>query len=800
MIFHADTESDNESSNNSTQIELNSNHITVHQTTEESDNEERRTASLGDLSKMGAITAQNGSRSRTGTLERAQSLEITETPMSAKITPKKRKAQMTETDGTAEFKEPRLSADLSINMDSLQRGRLKSAYEWGKLEDAIYDTHNVITADDKPEAQDRDDDESLNTTMIRQVIAVADSYTASDGTDDEHKIKQMSMVNIDNNKSAMDEERISGSIVVVPEPIQIGGHTNSSRPSDRLNISWDSMERNSGIGIDLHSVANLSSSRNLDDTIKTFLEIEARNGAMEKVMATTAHIRSDSPQSSITIAPDNFQYKPEIGVYSKNNAQHQESLPMEVDSENEQIKIINYGTNMPDDVKVTRYPFGSLERPKSDVLKKLISQQLSDETLPMAAAKPTTNCVSTTTIISAESYTTDQPISLSIIGSSGNHSRIATDDTDLTESSSQLSPVYSSDGHGVNSINISSMDVSTRTAELVSPTARPDLNRSSQHENIVTISTDRSQPSSIIMIDDEKLDFTMRTLDEDTITTTDKRFSLTPTGKSTATNDEVIIIESLSSKKMSEPLVSSSIPNIVTPATTITKTDETPTTPNTFVTEICVQTPNSNETIDHSHRNVVSEVADELTDEELISNTTPPLTPTTKISSSSITTEHKASEHRQSMPDIGSHTSLISLSPSSPITTTPTFNEEEYIPRNSEIKFTTSIYESPNRIMDKRHSSHIDQIRSTFERNHNSEIPVPVRKTSTTSLRTSPSKIPVFNSASAKVSPPTTLVNNNNNNSHYGSTGNLAKTNGNINRVSVSVTSIKNSSRNPSGK
>lgn len=118
----------------------------------------------------------------------------------------------------------------------------------------------------------------------------------------------------------------------------------------------------------------------------------------------------------------------------------------------------------------------------------------------------------------------------------------------------------------------------------------------------------------------------------------------------------------------------------------------------------------------------------------------------------------------------------------------PVIVEQEYIPRNAEIKFTTSTYQSPARQFDKRHS-HIDQIRSTFERQHTSEIPVPIRKLSTPSTppppssitRTSPSKIPVLHSQK--------------------SSDNLLKmNNGPMANRSVSVTSIKNSSRNPSGK
>lgn len=48
------------------------------------------------------------------------------------------------------------------------------------------------------------------------------------------------------------------------------------------------------------------------------------------------------------------------------------SPPAEDVNKTDQTKIFNYDTNIPDDIKVIRYPFGSLERPKSDVLKKLM--------------------------------------------------------------------------------------------------------------------------------------------------------------------------------------------------------------------------------------------------------------------------------------------------------------------------------------------------------------------------------------------------------------------------------------------
>lgn len=594
--------------------------------------------------------------SQNGTLERAQSLEMSEgsANVQTKITPKKRKA-IPEIE-SAEFKEPRLSMDLS-NLDTLQRGRLKSSYEWGNLEDAIYDNMNGSGHSD-----DDMDESKKDSSMITHVLNAADNIDKRSSVDSGIKSPQM---NGDGNAKAINKKK-----------------------SEAFSISWDDKDEN--------EIEEIPS--NLEDTLKHFIETESRNGFHDKAEDSNFNNYAFKDEH-ISISPVHFK-----GSNHKNETNAEKSVKA---NDSDQIKIINYGTNMPDDVKVSRYPFGSLERPKSDVFKKL-ANQLSGEDVTTKTI--TSNSTSKTTIkpespptVTNLGYSDLQPISLTMIEQGGENGLIE---------SSQMSPVFSSDGKGVNSISISSMEVKIR------PESRKDvLPGMLGRENIVTINADGSQPSSIIMIDDEKLDFTLQKLDDDA-----KPFA------NNAQKDEVIIIESLSSKKLPESQASA-------------KNEDA----KTFVTEIRVQTPN-----------------DELLDDEIDKDDLEALI------EAALKNDTSALKCESPLPAYESIEKSKSPSPT----------EREYIPRNVEMKFSTSTYESPQRHFEKRHS-HIDQIRSAFEKNHSSEIPVLIRKTSNPSTpstpgqRTSPSKIPVFHSKS---------------------------NDGSAKNGSVSVTSIKNSSRNPSGK
>lgn len=146
----SDVETDNQSSVNT--IELNSSDITIHQTEENDDMQNRRTASTGDLSKLD----QRARKISNGTLERAQSLDITDTGMP--VMSKKRKAPADCKTGSNDSlygkvlacKEPRLSLALD-GLNTFQRSRLKKSTEWGNLEDAIFNSSN-----DSNETSDKD--------------------------------------------------------------------------------------------------------------------------------------------------------------------------------------------------------------------------------------------------------------------------------------------------------------------------------------------------------------------------------------------------------------------------------------------------------------------------------------------------------------------------------------------------------------------------------------------------------------------------------------------------------------------
>lgn len=155
----------------------------------------------------------------------------------------------------------------------------------------------------------------------------------------------------------------------------------------------------------------------------------------------------------------------------------------------DQIKMktsYDIDTNVPDDIKVIRFPFGSLERPKSDVLKKILGiptavQKIeieheasnksstapsivfmtpvgnSETTTAVAETVPMTNGNMTsivtiepssdkTTILSVD--TSEAPVSLTLVNSTANEA----------SDPNQLSPIFSSNNMGINSIKISSAD------------------------------------------------------------------------------------------------------------------------------------------------------------------------------------------------------------------------------------------------------------------------------------------------------------------------------------------------------
>lgn len=405
----------------------------MHQISEEDvDNEGRRTASLGDLSKLEFSTCPNGNRSNTGTLERAQSLEIsdpTNAAVGTKVTPKKRKAVLDDELEEVDFKEPRLSEPIIENLDALQAGRLKSAYEWGNLEDAIYDCKGKDgKISDTDSVDNGTPQKKMSTTsidMMTEVLAAADKFDRE-------------VIDIELRDVLADD--------VVEEEIK-------EKPlvAERTSVTW---YRNQAI----------ADEAKLIDETQRFLKAEVQNG----ILSVEPCNKTDN-ENHVNI---------EDAVTENGNT-------IDDNIESDRVKIINSEADVLADAKLTSYPFGSLERPKSEVLKKLIAQQSPAST------------TSTTTIISNGAPLTVERITTSA-------------DSDLTEPI-QISPVFSSDGHGVNSISISSNASAPVTDSLT--LSQPIVSMSADH--IVTISTDESQPSSIILIEDENINFTLRTLEDE---------------------------------------------------------------------------------------------------------------------------------------------------------------------------------------------------------------------------------------------------------------------------------------------
>ncbi|KAK5640015.1 hypothetical protein RI129_010826 [Pyrocoelia pectoralis] len=126
----SDVEMDELSVNN---IELKPNDITIHQSEDIENIQNRKTASTGDLTKV-----HKKRKTSTGTLERAQSLDITDTGLPSLT---KKHSIDTESEESLLGKvlaDPRLSLTLE-GLNTFQRSKLKKSSEWGNLEDAILD-------------------------------------------------------------------------------------------------------------------------------------------------------------------------------------------------------------------------------------------------------------------------------------------------------------------------------------------------------------------------------------------------------------------------------------------------------------------------------------------------------------------------------------------------------------------------------------------------------------------------------------------------------------------------------------
>lgn len=273
-------------------------------------------------------------------------------------------------------------------------------------------------------------------------------------------------------------------------------------------------------------------------------------------------------------------------------------------------------------------------------------------------------------------------------------------------------------------------------------------------DNVVTISTD-SQPSSIHLIDDVKLDFNMQVLDaieKEEIGKMENGDDKLEVIRMDISPDEIhqelqIITETTDEiRRVNGGVVDLEINNNVSKTTIIQDGDNEEVIKKTrkFSTEIKVENLNMNLNMNHE--------------------SSPDTTPSTPSDSSS----------PFSSPGTPNHTTTKTLTlTQNPISsTTANFlkqeqkhTEKNFVPNTSEIKFKTAVYEQPSspgkdqKTTEKR-MSQIEQIRQNFEKSAqmSSEVPAPQPRKSSIPLsinKTSPSKIPVFNSKSSnhKTSP-----------------------------------------------
>uniref|UniRef100_A0A2M4CH54 Uncharacterized protein n=1 Tax=Anopheles darlingi TaxID=43151 RepID=A0A2M4CH54_ANODA len=820
-------------------IELNSSDITVHQSSpsptpevtgrprdsedserpeqeddQEQDESNRRTASLGDLSRLN--TPDNA-------LERAQSLEITgETTATAPASTTMTTVTVVNgadgslqsaSDGeqvvvgmmeSARTKQRPISTDAAgmdgrdgmlDGLSSLQRNRLKGASAWGNLEDAI--NSGELLANGDPISDDGEGDD------VKIVVKENGYSSESHGT------------------------RKPSPAIIVAEAKKI----------DSVTV---------GAG----GTTLIVGSSTIDPTT-TVTE--------EHISLTTINSTGSYPE------PMGESHLVKIGGGGAGQ----------------------YDTNIPDDVKVSRYPFGSLERPKSDVLKKLLGQKEELENTPSVFISadgetvPGSIGVSKIRIESHRSMDVGEPISLTLINAptvevtANGGSSPSFPENEQTESS-QPSPVFTSNTNGVSSINISSLEYDSGTFAIKhQPQQQPMTNgvaKFSLNDNIVTISTaldggSGSQPSSIIMIDDEKLDFSLQTLDDFDDPLGDEPLGMAPPPPPpldfAGNGGHPDSLEQVEVRKAPEP--GTGAPPLPSQRSSIISMNGgTPVMNGTaagtglggFVTEITLKPPTSAS----------------LGDPEPVQQPQTPPQPAERPQQNGIHPAATAAAVAAVAPvptsTVGGKPPIITKKPPKPEhkpTTPPSripverrmSSEHSFIPRNTEIKFTTATYESPTSVprTPPTRPLGVDQIRSNFERsNSKTEIPVLIRRTSIPSInlsssissssssssssttggslsnlsnltssspngatKASPSRIPVFSTATAAGSkfgfndanggrspPPATTNggspphNHHQHNGHHHSSSNNNLVNSS--KMSVSINSIKNQSKHPSGK
>lgn len=359
-----------------------------------------------------------------------------------------------------------------------------------------------------------------------------------------------------------------------------------------------------------------------------------------------------------------------MNTFNQNNNMDVENLQM-------------YETNISDDIKVSRHSLNSLERPRSEIFTVVTNYNTDDSQVNQI-----------------DEVKFSQPVSLTYI-----------QDTPVIEiNTHSSSPTFTSDIKGVNSINITAKENDNKVEEA----------ENQNNENIMTIVTTDSQPSSIICIESEPNSLSKINFND--------------------INDAVELVTNIHDMDVKRNGTEMSDTHVNNEDNSV---KEAQVNGKTYITEIEVMTPNKEE---------VKKV------EQVVNHT-----PKTAIYEfKSINNSNVDLDIFELKSDDKDNTKEEDTKP-----------KFEYA-KNAEIKFSTSTYEQPRT---EKRLSQIEFLRSNFEKNaelFKSNIPKPM--TSPTKPNISPSKIPVFNSTKAT---------------------DVSKIPG---KQTVSVTSIKSSSRNPSGK
>lgn len=534
---------------------------------------------------------------------------------------------------------------------------------------------------------------------------------------------------------------------------------------------------------------SMERAQSLDITDNSLLPKQSLALALSKPTADLSVI-DDSNETSPTY-PEPKSPKMEMSNGTKDN---------EVKRTKQMMTNYNVETNVPDDIKVIRYPFGSLERPKSDVLKKIlgtptiqkieIEQEVTNKSSSTAPSivfmtpvsnnegkenVPMTNgnLTSIVTIESQPIESNDKMTVLSVDTSEPPVSLTLVNNTIEMRDPNEMSPIFSSNNMGINSIKISSAEfkplIVSSTTVIKSPPENNFAGNSAisliethfyKHfilfpdnyfikDNVVTISTD-SQPSSIQFIDDVKLDFNMQVLDDLEKDEVTSRNDFKP--KIIEAEAKMIEKDKKEVGKTNGNVNDLEINNNVS-KTTILNDDDT-------------QDILSNQQMNKFLTEIVFKGDDSAIEDMTASEETATLTSSTMSNASS----------ESSSPNVMTSTKTMMLT-NVPLSTANFLKherrhvEKNFVPQNSEIKFTTAVYEQSNTTNlsanhlqkePQKRMSQIEQIRQNFEKSAQtaSEIPAPIPVARRSSIplsiqnqKTSPSKIPVFNKQSSKISP-----------------------------------------------